>query len=788
MPPTKPTTRTVGFAELLDVLGYTPGENVSLLADPPPPDGPAYVVVDATEAADAAAALPDSSNLYYSVNPIGPVTAGRGKAADVTRLSCLWVDLDVKPGGCDSLDIARAIAAEVGMKLGTRPAVTVATGTGLHAYWPVSSGGIRNGDTAALAVLKRFHRLVVGIAGKRNIKVDSVFDLPRMLRVPGSVNHKYGDPLPVEAKLYDGFERLSLAAVERALAAAGIPHIDVDTDPAEVSLPSEWEWAEETCGYAVALSVGLSDDRPSGGRHQWLISQTIRLVCAARLGCITRADYQEALAALRERFNEILADPAIGEPRDVGESEFSDAIRNATAVVSAKSETAVREELGGHAHDDELDSFFISGSATLATPQQSSSEPVTTVAVLRKPRILDQVVKTLRRQGLVGEERLAKTVYLVVTSRLLSKQASAGIKGHSASGKSYTVELVLRLFPEDSYITLSGMSEKALIYSTAEFSHKTLVIYEITALRESSDDDMTSYFVRTLLSEGHIKYDVTEKGQDGRFVTRSIVREGPTNMVFTTTKTSVHAENETRILSLGTDDSPEQTRRVMAALAGEDDRTAGTTDIADWQQAQRWLESDAAAKQATVPYARALAELMPAEAVRMRRDFSSILALVHAHAVLHQLNRDKDDRGRVVATIDDYAIVRELIGGAVSEGVGAAVSDAMRDTVGVVARLSEEQKGGVAVTAIAKALHIDKSNASRRLADAAGKGYVRNLETRPGVPGQWVVDDPLPGREPILPTIEAIEQWTAQHRNTPQPSEQDRCGVASVAEQGTEST
>ena len=97
---------------------------------------------------------------------------------------------------------------------------------------------------------------------------------------------------------------------------------------------------------------------------------------------------------------------------------------------------------------------------------------------------------------------------------------------------------------------------------------------------------MTSYFVRTLLSEGRIDYEVTVRGKDGGFTTKKIVKQGPTNLIFTTTKTRVHAENETRILSLATDDSREQTARVLLELADEDN---GDGDLESWRDFQRWL-------------------------------------------------------------------------------------------------------------------------------------------------------------------------------------------------------
>ena len=64
------------------------------------------------------------------------------------------------------------------------------------------------------------------------------------------------------------------------------------------------------------------------------------------------------------------------------------------------------------------------------------------------------------------------------------------------------------------------------------------------------EDDLTAYFVRSLLSEGRLKYEVTIRTKEEGFVTKSIVKEGPTGLIFTTTKYRIHGENETRVLSV----------------------------------------------------------------------------------------------------------------------------------------------------------------------------------------------------------------------------------------------
>jgi Domain of unknown function (DUF3854) len=434
-----------------------------------------------------------------------------------------------------------------------------------------------------------------------------------------------------------------------------------------------------------------------------------------------------------------------------------------------------------------------------ATPQHPSFEQVHGVARLR--RILDAVAAEVQSRGLVGEERLAKTLYLVLTSRLLDNQVSAGVKGHSASGKSYTVETVTRFFPDEAYLEFTAMSERALIYSTEEYAHRTLVVYEITALREGIEDDMTSYFVRSLLSEGRINYEVTVRDRDGGFTTRKITKEGPTNLIFTTTKTRVHAENETRILSLATDDSPEQTARVLLELA---DETNGNGDLEPWRDFQRWLASPGAAHRVTIPYARQLAQQVAPLAVRLRRDFGSLLALIRAHAMLHQATRQRDDDGRIIAALDDYKVVRELVSDTITEGVGATVSDTVRETVGVVEELGPGVSAsglGVSARAVADKLGVDRSNAGRRLRVAGDGGYLCNLEDRRGKPARWVIGDPLPEIVNLLPDPAqlAIPDTTAdleccgvapesgecrdtgsptQHATLDTARDQDCCGVA----------
>jgi len=339
---------------LLGALGHGDGEFTSLLYENG--DKPHTAVIPPADAVAAVPRLPKRANSFFGVNPTaGPARTGgrRGAEADVTRLAALWCDLDIKPGACESLDVAQAIVANVSTIVDTRPSILVDSGHGLHAYWPVEDGAIGKQFTTgqARALLRRWGRLVAAVAEKLHAHVDNVFDLPRMLRVPGTFNNKNTNGqgrLPVTA-YEDNGGPLTVAEIDERLTELGIGAEPEDAAAQTISEPEAWAWAQQTCPYVAALVDGLPTDGPAtgAGRHPWLCHQSVRLACACRLGCITEDDLQRARGLLATRFTELLA----GEPpRAPGRFEIAGAWRYGVERASAKTEAAARAELGGHPH------------------------------------------------------------------------------------------------------------------------------------------------------------------------------------------------------------------------------------------------------------------------------------------------------------------------------------------------------------------------------------------------------------------------------------------------------
>ncbi len=365
------------------------------------------------------------------------------------------------------------------------------------------------------------------------------------------------------------------------------------------------------------------------------------------------------------------------------------------------------------------------------------------------PRVLDRFAEAVRRCGVVGEDRIAKVIYLALTSRFLDRPVSIAVKGPSSGGKSFIVEKVLAFFLGDAYHALTGMSERALAYGEEPLKHRFLVIFEAAGLQ----GEFGNYLVRSLLSEGRLVYEFVEKTKDG-LRNRRIEREGPSGLLVTTTAIRLHPENETRMLSLTVTDTPEQTQAVLAALAQDDDGAVGDIDMTPWHALQTWIKGGEHG--VVIPYAAVLASLVPPVAVRLRRDFKAVLTLIKAHVILNQVSRERDDNGRIVAIMDDYVVVRVLVAGLVSEGVEATVPATVRETVQTVGRLIDGGTSEVSQAELAKALNLDRGATSRRVATAINRGYVKNLEDRKGRPARLVLGDPMPEEIDVLPAPEAL--------------------------------
>lgn len=361
---------------------------------------------------------------------------------------------------------------------------------------------------------------------------------------------------------------------------------------------------------------------------------------------------------------------------------------------------------------------------------------------------------------IAGEQTNGKLLYLVATSRLFDRTMHAAIKGTSASSKSEIRKRMLEFFPPESIVSFTSLSEKSLIYHDGDFSNKILSMGEAAATEQQEFQD---YLLRELMSEGCLRHATTER-VGNTHAGKIIEKKGPVSFLVTTTKSKMHPENETQMLSLEIDNSPEQTRDVLTKVAQIEGLGQSTSqvDVKPWQDYQRWLEQGE--RRVVVPFASEMVKLIPPASVRLRRDVGQVFRAIKAHALLHRDHRESDSQGRIVADVEaDYRTVRELMIGILATGSGVTMSKAMVETIEAVAAATAgmTETEGASAQDVALKLSLDKSAAWRRLNSARQDGYVANLEQRRGMPGKYRVTSEKVAEAILLPTVTEMQDRTA---------------------------
>ena len=191
------------------------------------PDKRTRLFTDCREAARYAIERASDSDVYYCTCAVSSaVTRGRGKAQDMVGVLVLRVEIDVSGPGhkAKKLPPDKQIALQVLDSIEPKPAVVVDSGGGLHAYvllavpWVFESHEDRR---LAKEYARRYWVKVAAAFAQHGWQVDHVHDLPRVLRVVGTVNHKDPDNIrPVKLVRREPTGRYTLQQLDKLLPSA----------------------------------------------------------------------------------------------------------------------------------------------------------------------------------------------------------------------------------------------------------------------------------------------------------------------------------------------------------------------------------------------------------------------------------------------------------------------------------------------------------------------------------------------------------------------------------------
>ena len=267
--------------------------------------------------------------------------------------------------------------------------------------------------------------------------------------------------------------------------------------------------------------------------------------------------------------------------------------------------------------------------------------------------------------AVAGEEQLTRLNYLFCSSRLLDSPLCVIVTGASASGKSYSLKQVGKFMPDETVMHVTDSTENALYYmSEHALEHRIILGGERRRDVTDANADKTRPY-RELVSEKNLTKHVPVRQADGTIQTEEIVRYGPIALSESTTSQSIDAEDANRCIVVNTDESAEQTARIIAA-SDEADEAGNVALVPDEVYAVHWA-FQRLLERATVriPFAKAVGQMVTPRVVHnleSRRAWPQCKQVIKASALLYQFQRERDDSGVITATLEDYRIARGVLG------------------------------------------------------------------------------------------------------------------------------
>jgi hypothetical protein len=374
--------------------------------------------------------------------------------------------------------------------------------------------------------------------------------------------------------------------------------------------------------------------------------------------------------------------------------------------------------------------------------------------------VLSAVGKAATQRGYAGDTRPVCLVYVAVVSRSLRRPVNVAVVSESAAGKNATVDAAVELHPPEAVHEIKAGSARAVIYDDVDYEHRVVLFAEADSI---PSDGPAASAVRSLAADNSLAYDVVEQdAETKKYVTRHIVKPGPTGLLTTSTRSQPHQLN-TRLLEISLSDGADQTQKVLHAHAARvRPRSDEPPDLAPWHAYGRYLARRASELEGVhIPFADTLADLVPHKSVRMRRDFRQLLSVIEALALMH-VTRRTIRAGWLEATIgEDYRRARELLAPLFDTLATEGVTAAVRETVLAVQPVEID----VSQAVLGQRLKLSRSTVSWRVRRALEGGWLVDEAPPRSRTSRLKRGEPLPELTSALPTAERLFECSNAHRD-----------------------
>lgn len=253
----------------------------------------------------------------------------------------------------------------------------------------------------------------------------------------------------------------------------------------------------------------------------------------------------------------------------------------------------------------------------------------------------------LGQTGIVGEETNRLFLLLIAISYKMPETLHALIQGSSGSGKTRLLKQISDCIPQEKVTKLTRVSDKVLYnYPEHYFINRLLCLEDIDGLSEEAE-----FAFRELQSNGELNSATSIKLDNGQITSGQKTVKGPIASLACTTRGEIYEDNMSRVFLLAVDESGNQTSRIINY---QNSKASGQIDSKQEQDTKHFIQNVVRCLQVCQvinPYASKLQ--LPPDAHKIRRLNDLFLNFVKMVTLVHQYQRKKDSKGRLITEISD---------------------------------------------------------------------------------------------------------------------------------------
>lgn len=292
--------------------------------------------------------------------------------------------------------------------------------------------------------------------------------------------------------------------------------------------------------------------------------------------------------------------------------------------------------------------------------QLAMDEEANMQAEMKDPMLLYNLIKEIQKEGIEGEENTILCLIIKIMLRLVTNHhptsSNVVVSDKTGGGKDFVAGNVCKvILPPEVLFHRTALSEKVLNYwkpsnkkdGDKDWSGK--VIY----LEDPSDKllECDAFKIRT---SGRNKITVLK---DQNVIT--IFVKGKPVFIVTSYKAEINEEGDRRWDALRIDTSQKITERAVSRAL----KLAAGKDVEKHEMSNELLRhgiKELRPFEVVIPFAEILDTELPTKNVAMRTQVFKLIDYMKGSAILHQWDRERDEQGRLVATLFDYDVARYM--------------------------------------------------------------------------------------------------------------------------------